>query len=246
MPAMLSKGAMIVTMDDQLGDFARADLLIEGSRIAAVGPDLASEGAERIDARGRIIVPGLVNAHMHTCPTGLRSLVSNWTLLEYFRNVHRGLATLLTPEDLYHAELLGGWNQIDCGTTMLGDRSLGPTVPLPSWRRTLLDRDLQERSVRAGAPRRRRRVLPRAVALQVGLADAQRRWRRPVGADNLDEELREPHAGGERAGDEVLEVELRARTTSAMACSRLALDAGWTALTFVVPQAAPVSGFLPQ
>ena len=121
MPAMLFKGATIITMDDQLGDFVQADLLIEGSRIAAVGPDLAAEGAECVDARGRIIVPGLVNAHMHTWQTGLRSLASNWTLLEYFRNVHRGLATLFTPEDLYYAELLGGWNQIDCGTTTLGD-----------------------------------------------------------------------------------------------------------------------------
>jgi hypothetical protein len=35
--------------------------------------------------------------------------------------VHRGLAALFEPEDLFHAELLGGWNQIDCGTTTLGD-----------------------------------------------------------------------------------------------------------------------------
>ena len=84
MPAMLFKGATIITMDDQLGDFVQADLLIEGSRIAAVGPDLAAEGAERVDARGRIIVPGLVNAHMHTWQTGLRSLASNWTFLRVF------------------------------------------------------------------------------------------------------------------------------------------------------------------
>ena len=121
MTAFLFKDATIVTMDEGLGDFVRGDLLVDGDRIAAVGPDLASERAERIDAANRIIIPGLVNAHMHTWQTGLRGLASDWTLLQYFANVHRGLATLFGPEDLYYAQLLGGWNQIDCGTTTLGD-----------------------------------------------------------------------------------------------------------------------------
>ena len=121
MTAFLFKDATIVTMDEGLGDFVKGDLLVDGDRIAAVGLDLASERAERIDAANRIIIPGLVNAHMHTWQTGLRGLASDWTLLQYFANVHRGLATLFGPEDLYYAQLLGGWNQIDCGTTTLGD-----------------------------------------------------------------------------------------------------------------------------
>jgi 5-methylthioadenosine/S-adenosylhomocysteine deaminase len=121
MDATLFEGGTIITMDHELGDLVEADLLVEGDRIAAIGPKLAADGAQRIDARGRIIIPGLVNAHMHTWQTGLRGLASNWTLLQYFRNVHRGLATLFEPEDLFYAELLGGWNQIDCGTTTLGD-----------------------------------------------------------------------------------------------------------------------------
>jgi 5-methylthioadenosine/S-adenosylhomocysteine deaminase len=121
MDAILFTGGTIVTMDHQLGDLVEADLLVEGDRIAAIGPKLAADGAQRIDARGRIIIPGLVNAHMHTWQTGLRGLAANWTLLQYFRNVHRGLAALFTPEDLFYAELVGGWNQIDCGTTTLGD-----------------------------------------------------------------------------------------------------------------------------
>lgn len=121
MRSTLFRGATIITMDDTLGNFEKADLLIEDDRIAAVGPSLESDQAEKIDASNRIIIPGLVNAHMHTWQTGLRGLAANWTLLEYFRNVHRGLATLFSPEDLYYAQLVGGWNQIDCGTTTLGD-----------------------------------------------------------------------------------------------------------------------------
>ena len=40
------------------------------------------------------ILPGLVNAHMHTWQTALRGVASNWTLLEYFAKMHAGLATV--------------------------------------------------------------------------------------------------------------------------------------------------------
>jgi cytosine/adenosine deaminase-related metal-dependent hydrolase len=121
MTGTLFKNATIVTMDPALGDFPEADLLVEDGRIAAIGRDLPTEAREVVDCRNRILIPGLVNAHMHTWQTALRAVASNWTLLEYFRHVHRGLATLFRPEDIHIATLLGGWNQINCGTTTLGD-----------------------------------------------------------------------------------------------------------------------------
>ena len=120
MTAILFKDATIVTMDEGLGDFVKGDLLVDGDRIAAVGPGLASERAERIDAANRVVVPGLINAHLHTWQTGLRGLAFIVPLAVLRRRASR-LATLFGPEDLYYAQLLGGWNQIDCGTTTLGD-----------------------------------------------------------------------------------------------------------------------------
>lgn len=118
---ILITGAIILTMDPVLGEFRNADLLIEGGRIAAVGPNLQVDNAETIDGRGRIVIPGLVNGHMHTWQTALRGLCSNMTLLEYFRWVHRGLATAFTPGDIYIATLAGALGQINAGTTTLGD-----------------------------------------------------------------------------------------------------------------------------
>lgn len=115
------KGATVLSMDDAIGALREADVLIEGDRIAAVGPDLAVDGAETIDGRGRIVIPGIVNGHMHTWQTGLRSLCSNMTLLEYFRWVHRGLATAFRPEDIHIATLAGALGQINAGATTLGD-----------------------------------------------------------------------------------------------------------------------------
>jgi cytosine/adenosine deaminase-related metal-dependent hydrolase len=115
------QNATVITMDSVLGDLTHADLLIEGSVIKAIGSKLSAPGAQTIDASGMIVTPGFVNAHMHTWQTALRGVSSNWTILEYFANVHAGLATNYKPQDLYIATLMGALNQINCGTTTLGD-----------------------------------------------------------------------------------------------------------------------------
>ena len=66
---------------------------------------------------------------MHTWQTALRGLAANWTLLEYFKNMHAGLATVFEPQDLYIATLVGALNQLNCGTTTLGDWCHNNTTP---------------------------------------------------------------------------------------------------------------------
>jgi cytosine/adenosine deaminase-related metal-dependent hydrolase len=116
------RDATVITMDDRLGDLASANVLIEGDKIAGIEPSRKiSPEAQTVDGRGFIVIPGLINAHMHTWQTGLRGIASNWTLLEYFRKMHAGLATVFQPEDLHIATLVGAWNQLNCGTTTLVD-----------------------------------------------------------------------------------------------------------------------------
>lgn len=122
MPSTLLRAGWIITMDPALGVLRNGCVLIEGDRIAAVGPNLASgPGTEIIDAPEAIVIPGLVNAHQHTWQTALRGMAGDWTILEYFRHVHAGLATRFRPEDIHIANLVGALNQINCGTTTLMD-----------------------------------------------------------------------------------------------------------------------------
>jgi cytosine/adenosine deaminase-related metal-dependent hydrolase len=118
--ATLIRGATVITMDRQ-GDLSRGDVLVRGEQIVEIAPQIHAEGAEVVDASGHIVIPGLINAHMHTWQTALRGLASNWTLLEYFAKMHAGLATVFAPEDLHIATLVGAINQINCGTTTLVD-----------------------------------------------------------------------------------------------------------------------------
>ncbi len=65
--AILIRGAEVISMAAGQGatPFA-ADIRIEGDRIAAIGALDPAPADEVIDGRGRLVMPGLVNAHMHS------------------------------------------------------------------------------------------------------------------------------------------------------------------------------------
>ena len=60
---ILIKNGLVV--DPSQGLEAVRDILIEGETIAAVGENLTADGAEVIDAAGKIVMPGLVDMHVH-------------------------------------------------------------------------------------------------------------------------------------------------------------------------------------
>ncbi len=68
---LLVKGGRVI---DPANNFSQAaDVLIEGAKIAAVGKDLKADGAEVIDARGRLVLPGLIDMHVHLRDPGLEA-----------------------------------------------------------------------------------------------------------------------------------------------------------------------------
>ncbi|MGI3171066.1 amidohydrolase family protein [Pseudooceanicola sp. C21-150M6] len=120
MTKTLIKGGQILSMDDGLGSFT-GDVLIEDDRIAALGPQIEAEDAEVIDADGRIVLPGFVNAHLHTWQGAIRAIAADWPSGGYFKHVHAGISPHYTPEDTYIGTLVGALSQIEAGTTTLFD-----------------------------------------------------------------------------------------------------------------------------
>src|SRR5438105_13346057 len=128
------RGGSVMSMDSKVGDFAQADVLIEGKKIVAVGPNLQTGGATPIDARGRIVMPGFIDTHHHQFETVLRSFLADGVLINDGSNTPSGNTTyfefiLLTfapkyrPEDVYINELFGGLSQLDDGVTTVHDVS---------------------------------------------------------------------------------------------------------------------------
>jgi cytosine/adenosine deaminase-related metal-dependent hydrolase len=126
---VLIRGGTVLSMDPAVGDFDQGDVLIDGDRIAAVGPSLAATGAETVEASGMIVMPGFIDSHRHLWQGQLRNLLPDGTLAEYLKSVNTTARNLYRPEDVYLGNLLGAWGAINAGITTLLDWSHVSSTP---------------------------------------------------------------------------------------------------------------------
>src|SRR4051812_1055833 len=130
----LIRGGSVMSMDPHVGDFPQADVLVEGKKILAVGPNLSAGNADIVDARGRIVMPGFIDTHHHQFETALRSFLADGVLINdgsgstsgsttYFEYVLLKFAPVYRPQDVYINELFGGLSQLDDGVTTVHDVS---------------------------------------------------------------------------------------------------------------------------
>jgi 5-methylthioadenosine/S-adenosylhomocysteine deaminase len=127
---LLITGGYLATLEPATGDL-HADLLIRDGRIAAIGPDLASGAphALAIDARGRLVLPGLVDTHRHVWQGAIGGITGQTSLAGYFGTVIAGLAPHYTPEDIYAGVLWGALQALDAGITTVADWSHNLVTP---------------------------------------------------------------------------------------------------------------------
>jgi 5-methylthioadenosine/S-adenosylhomocysteine deaminase len=78
------RGATIVSMDPSIGVIDSGDILVDEGKIIAIGPKLGSWAVNEIDGRNMIVLPGLINGHIHLWQTALRGVAADWTLDHYF------------------------------------------------------------------------------------------------------------------------------------------------------------------
>jgi cytosine/adenosine deaminase-related metal-dependent hydrolase len=117
------RDGFVVTMDSELGDLPRADVLIEDDKIAAVGPDLDVGDAETIDASGTVVIPGFIDTHRHTWETAIRGSAPDATLDDYFVEILDTFAPHYRAEDVYNSNLAGALECLNAGITTLVDWS---------------------------------------------------------------------------------------------------------------------------
>ena len=118
---LLIRGATILTMDRALGDVVGGDVLVEGDRISAVGPVLDLVGAEVIDGRGMLLLPGLIDTHTHMWQGPLKGLGAGmWGMADYSRHIFP-LRERFSAADMHDATFATGVEMLDNGITTVLD-----------------------------------------------------------------------------------------------------------------------------
>jgi len=151
---VLLRGGIVVSLDPKVGDFASADVLVDGKTIARIAPNISAADAEVVDCAGTIVMPGFITTHNHQYESILRSLIPDGILagawpLETYGSVVQNIWTAgrivdpadptrviwdlgrvpYDPEDCYIAQLLSCLSQITEGVTCGTDTSQANHTP---------------------------------------------------------------------------------------------------------------------
>ncbi len=132
---MVIRGGHVALLDDDFTVLSDGAVAIEGGRIAGVGnaSDIASrfDGAETIDASGKLVMPGLINAHTHLYSALARGLVADIepssSFTEILEHLWWRLDRALTLDDVRLSAAAGAIDLIRNGTTTIIDHHASQT-----------------------------------------------------------------------------------------------------------------------
>lgn len=122
MPRMsiLIKGARIITQDSQRS-IIDGDVYVIGNKIRSIGKDLETDADDVIEARGKIAMPGLVNAHTHLGMTLLRGYGEDLALDPWLRERIWPIEARQTDKQAGIGASLAFCEMIRGGITSFGD-----------------------------------------------------------------------------------------------------------------------------
>ncbi|MGP4029412.1 amidohydrolase family protein [Actinomadura sp. 3N407] len=120
------RGGTVLPMTDGREVLDRADVLITGDKITAVGPDLqVPDGTAEIDATDGIVMPGMIDTHRHMWQTAMRGYGADWTLTQYFVWYYLEHGKRFRPDDVHAGNVLAALEAIEAGVTTVVDWSHG-------------------------------------------------------------------------------------------------------------------------
>ncbi len=141
MKSILITNGVVITQNAKRDIIYNGALLVENGKISRIGAtyDLSNIVVDEvIDARGKIVLPGLVNAHTHTAYYMMRGLGMDRDLLDWLKDTMWPWLIGMDEEDAYLTSLLGYIECLRSGTTSLIDNQ-----NFPFYNNVLYDRAAQ-------------------------------------------------------------------------------------------------------
>jgi 5-methylthioadenosine/S-adenosylhomocysteine deaminase len=111
--SLLIKGATLVSG-------RKADILVKGSTIAKIAPSITARADEKINAVGKLALPGFINTHTHAAMTLFRGIGKDAALHDWLAAV-RALEVKVTPRQIRAGSELAALEMIRGGTTCFSD-----------------------------------------------------------------------------------------------------------------------------
>ena len=122
---LLLRGGYVLTMDPVLGDFV-GDVLIRGDVIEAVEPEVSADlgdDALVLDVSGQIVLPGLVDSHVHAWEGAIRGIAPDADFGNYMAITHGGIAKYMLPDDVAIGQRVTAAQALNGGVTTIVDNS---------------------------------------------------------------------------------------------------------------------------
>lgn len=137
MSRTLIRGAAVLTMDAARSVYFPGYVLYEDGRILEAGEwpadgskdELLSGCSHVIEADGKAVIPGLVNAHTHLVQTFMRGVSDDMPLAAWLRQVIWPACLAMDKEDFYLAALVGCIENLKTGATYIMDHHYIHTFP---------------------------------------------------------------------------------------------------------------------
>jgi 5-methylthioadenosine/S-adenosylhomocysteine deaminase len=114
--SLVINNAVVVTMNDQ-NEVFKGGVSVEGGIITALGPAAPARADEVIDARGRALLPGFVQTHIHLCQTLFRGAADDLALIDWLKKRIWPMEAAHNADSLYASARLGIAELIRGGTT---------------------------------------------------------------------------------------------------------------------------------
>ena len=114
------RNAYVMTMEPGQADLPVGDVHVDNGTIVDIGTQLAAPGAQVIDGRGFIVMPGLIDTHWHMWTTLLRNMSGDDRAHGYFP-MTTAIGKVYTPRDMYYGTLLSSAEALHSGTTTVHD-----------------------------------------------------------------------------------------------------------------------------
>jgi len=129
----LIENACILTVNQRDEVLPSGCVAVEDGAIVSVSSERPAGGADRrIDAAGKVVMPGLVNAHTHLFQTLIRGVYEHMPFAEWLRRIY-ACGRVLTPADCHISAKLGALEALHSGVTTLVDHHfLNRGAELPS------------------------------------------------------------------------------------------------------------------